>query len=62
INSLQAYRISVDIPSGLNATDGSSELCVKADETITMGFAKTGFYKKHGSEACGKVKIADIGL
>lgn len=62
INNLSSYVISVDVPSGLNAVDGSAKLCVKADKTVTIGFAKTGFFKRHGPKVCGKIKIADIGF
>ncbi|MFH1868091.1 MAG: NAD(P)H-hydrate epimerase [Candidatus Omnitrophota bacterium] len=63
INSKKGYKISVDVPSGLDATKGVVKgSCVKADETVTMGFAKTGFYKNDGPEYTGKIKVADIGL
>lgn len=63
INSKKAYKFSVDVPSGLDATKGLTEgSCIKADETLTMGFSKTGFYKNDGPGYTGKVRVIDIGL
>jgi len=63
INTSGAYTISVDVPSGLNATTGSKlGPCVEADETIAMGFSKKGFYSKSGPGHCGKINVIDIGL
>lgn len=63
INSLAAYRIAIDVPSGLNATTGIAEgVATIADLTVTMGFPKTGFYRNNGPCCCGNIKTADIGL
>jgi ADP-dependent NAD(P)H-hydrate dehydratase / NAD(P)H-hydrate epimerase len=63
INMNEAYKISVDVPSGLDATTGiAGGSAVIADKTVTMGFAKTGFYKNDGPFYCGKISVADIGL
>ena len=63
INSSTAYKLAVDVPSGLDATTGMVKgAAVIADKTVTMGFAKTGFYRNQGPFHCGELKIADIGL
>jgi len=63
INSNTAYTIAVDVPSGIDATTGIAQgAAVIADKTVTMGFAKTGFYKNNGLSHCGEIKVADIGL
>jgi hydroxyethylthiazole kinase-like uncharacterized protein yjeF len=63
INLHPAYKIAVDVPSGLDATTGKVEgVAVVADKTVTMGFSKTGFYKNDGPFHCGKISVADIGL
>lgn len=63
INSKNAYKIAVDIPSGLNATNGMvMGAAIKADMTITFGCYKTGMLFGAGREFCGEVKIIDIGL
>lgn len=63
MNDADAYIVSVDIPSGINASTG--EVCgvaVKADETVTFGFYKCGQIFYPGREYCGKVTKACIGI
>ncbi len=63
INSKSAYRVAVDIPSGLNATSGRiMGEAIKADLTVSFGNYKTGMFFASGREYCGEVEIADIGL
>jgi len=63
INSSKAYVISVDIPSGLDATTGRLlGCCVKADQTITFVAKKRGMVFKGGKQYCGKVLVRDIGV
>jgi ADP-dependent NAD(P)H-hydrate dehydratase / NAD(P)H-hydrate epimerase len=53
--------VAVDIPSGLNATNGMAEGdAVKADLTVTMAAPKTGLYIGRGKELSGNISIADI--
>ncbi len=54
---------AVDIPSGLNASNGQvSEGCIRADKTVTFGLPKKGFYEDEGPVVCGEIVIADIGF
>ncbi|MDE6613974.1 MAG: NAD(P)H-hydrate dehydratase [Clostridia bacterium] len=62
INASKAYKISVDIPSGLDGDNGKYALCVKADETITVQYAKTGLYLNDGKDMTGKLCIIDVGI
>ncbi|KAF0134361.1 MAG: hypothetical protein FD145_741 [Candidatus Saganbacteria bacterium] len=63
LNSLNIPILSIDVPSGLNATDGLvMGAAISADTTITFQFAKTGFYKGEGQTHAGKIVIADIGI
>lgn len=63
LNCQRARIISVDVPSGLDATTGlANSAAVIADQTVTFGFAKKGFYENDGPLYCGKIDIADIGL
>lgn len=63
INGLQAYTISVDVPSGLSADTGKVlGAAVQADETVTLAFAKRGLYLYPGSFYAGKISVADIGI
>lgn len=63
INCKNAYRVAIDIPSGLNGTTGLiMSAAVKADLTVTFGSYKTGMLFGAGREYCGEVVVADIGL
>lgn len=56
-------RISVDVPSGINADDGRCMgTCFHADVTLTFGKNKTGLLACDGPEAAGKIKVCDIGI
>ena len=61
INRLKAFRIAVDVPSGLDADSGkASGEAVKADLTVTFHKAKPGLLK--AERFVGELKVADIGL
>ncbi|CUS78371.1 NAD(P)H-hydrate epimerase [Candidatus Kryptobacter tengchongensis] len=63
INTVRAYTVSVDIPSGLNGDTGEVEgIAVRADLTATMGLAKTGLMLNMGKILPGKIYIIDIGI
>jgi len=61
INDSGKPVISVDIPSGLNATTGEiATSCIKANETLTFGLPKIGCYKNKGPKFCGKIRAFPI--
>ncbi|MDE6605048.1 MAG: NAD(P)H-hydrate dehydratase [Clostridia bacterium] len=62
INASRAYKISVDIPSGLDGDNGRYVACVKADETITVQYAKSGLYLNDGKDMTGSLSIIDVGI
>lgn len=62
INLSRAYKISADIPSGLNADNGRFNVSVKADKTVSMQFAKCGHYLNDGKDMTGQLIVADIGI
>ena len=69
INSSKAQRfngskvLSIDVPSGLNADTGEiSNVCIKADQTATMGLPKIGHFFHPGKEYSGEVTVIDIGV
>ena len=62
-NRLNALRIAIDIPTGLNCTtDLSGSLVFKADVTLTMVARKTVFQKPAAQEFIGEVRVVDIGI
>lgn len=63
INSLSGRIVSVDIPSGIDATTGAILGCtVRAHKTVTMALPKLGMYLYPGRDFCGEIEIADIGV
>ncbi|NLY87673.1 MAG: NAD(P)H-hydrate dehydratase [Clostridiales bacterium] len=63
INTQSSYKISVDIPTGLEASEGKvMGTAIIADLTLTFGYYKTGMFFGRGKEYCGEVKLIDIGL
>lgn len=63
INASSAYILSVDIPSGLDATTGKIlGCCVKADKTVTFVAKKRGMVVGDGPKYCGRVVVKDLGI
>lgn len=57
------YVLSVDVPSGICATDGKVKgIAIKADETVTFGFFKRGLFLYPGKEYAGKCHLAVMGI
>lgn len=63
INRYAKFVLSVDIPSGVNADDGSlAGVAVKADETVTFCAYKYGMLLFPGADYCGKVRVEGISI
>jgi len=64
VNGLaKASIISVDIPSGIDASTGAVLGCaVKADVTATMAMGKIGLCQLPGLAHTGRVEVVDIGV
>ncbi len=61
INEMQAFRLAVDVPTGLDSETGEMlGEAVKADLTITFHKAKPGLLK--AKEHVGELVVKDIGL
>jgi hydroxyethylthiazole kinase-like uncharacterized protein yjeF len=55
--------VAVDLPTGVDADTGVADArAVRADLTVTLGFAKVGLYALPGAELAGRVQVADIGI
>ncbi|HLX13085.1 MAG TPA: NAD(P)H-hydrate dehydratase, partial [Bacteroidota bacterium] len=62
INTSSANRVSVDIPSGMNADTGSPmPVAVKSNLTVTMGFKKIGFVSPAADRYLGSLVVTSIG-
>lgn len=53
--------VALDIPSGLDADDGTGDVILRADLTLTMGFLKRGFFVGRGPEVTGEIRCVDFG-
>ncbi len=63
INDSGAKVISVDMPSGINATTGKVLGCaIKADMTVSFAYTKLGQVLFPGAEHSGLLKVRDIGI
>lgn len=63
MNQARAPKVSLDVPSGLNADRGDCfGLGVRATLTLTFGLAKRGFFVNEGPRHVGRLKILPIGF
>lgn len=63
INASDAYKIAVDIPSGVCGSNGKIyDICVKADETYTFGAGKLGMYLYPSAMYTGEIHVVNIGF
>lgn len=62
MNRLSCPKLSLDIPSGLCADTGRVlGCCVKADQTVTFGLPKKGFFVGVGPRMTGSIVVKNIG-
>ena len=63
MNDLDAYKIAIDIPSGIDSYTGFIlDTAFKADTTITFELMKLGMITGAGFELSGNVIVAPIGI
>jgi len=62
LNSLKAYKIACDIPSGISENGNISPIAFRADTTITMGALKVSLYSDNAKDYTGKIKVANLGV
>ena len=63
MNAARAPVVSVDVPSGVDASTGEiADLAVEADLTVTFHAQKVGLVVAPGRFSAGRVVVADIGL
>lgn len=61
INKMPAFKIAVDVPSGLNPDTGeTADKCVRADMTVTFHKMKRGMSKR--KDLCGIIFVEKIGI
>ncbi len=62
LNELKTFKIAIDIPSGLDADTGSTDLCFNAEMTITLGELKKGLFIQDGYSFAGEIIKGNIGV
>ncbi len=62
INQSGKKTLSIDVPSGVEADTGRTELGIKADTTVTFSLPKPGLYLYPGCEHAGRVVVKNIGI
>ena len=63
LNRKEAYRIAIDVPSGVDATTGRVlGTAFQADLTVTFGLSKVGLCLYPGASYAGQVVVKDIGF
>lgn len=64
IRALRGARVlSVDVPSGLDASSGAAhDPCVRAELTCTLTAMKRGLWAERGRAHAGEIIVADIGM
>lgn len=63
INNLSSFKLSVDIPSGIDSDTGEIRgVAIEADRTATYGFQKLGMAMYPGRSLCGEIEVVDISI
>lgn len=63
LNQKEAFRIAIDVPSGVDATTGQvMGISFQADLTVTFGLSKIGLLLYPGAASAGKVVVKEIGF
>jgi hydroxyethylthiazole kinase-like uncharacterized protein yjeF len=63
MNALPAPRLSIDVPSGLDADTGRAlGACLRASHTTTFIALKPGLLTLDGPDHCGEISIQPIGI
>lgn len=63
VNEAQKTVLAIDIPSGIDATNGQVlGIAIQAKETVTFGTLKSGLLFFPGAKYAGAVQVADIGF
>jgi len=61
VNNTKTIVVSLDVPSGIDSTNGEvKSVCIKSDYTLTLALPKTGFKKVE--QFIGKLLLADISV
>lgn len=63
LNKKKSLKVSIDVPSGLNSSNGEvKKVAFKANIIYTIQFLKLGFYLGDGQRYFEKISLIDIGI
>lgn len=63
VREVARFLVAVDLPTGMNADSGVfDDNGLRADLTLMLGFPKLGPLVSTGENACGEVRVLDIGI
>ena len=62
INASGAFIVSVDINSGMNGDTGETEIAVRSDLTVTIGYVKNGLITANAGTYMKRLVCVDIGI
>ncbi|CUU83437.1 bifunctional ADP-dependent NAD(P)H-hydrate dehydratase/NAD(P)H-hydrate epimerase [Campylobacter hyointestinalis] len=62
INNVDALKIAIDFPSGLEKNGRILGACFKADFTVTMGVRKLGLYSDAAKDFVGEIVCSNLGI
>lgn len=62
LNKINAFKVAVDIPTGLNADTGWGDVVFKSDLTVALGELKKGLFIGEGANCSGEIVKGNIGV
>ena len=62
LNSMDGYKLSCDIPTGIDEFGSIGSIAFKADTTVTMGALKESLYLDCVKDYVGEIVVANLGV
>ncbi|MGK9477605.1 NAD(P)H-hydrate dehydratase [Melioribacter sp. OK-6-Me] len=62
LNTIDAYKVAIDLPTGLDVDTGYGSVVFNADLTVALSEYKSGLFYGRGYTHCGKVVKGSIGI
>lgn len=62
LNSLCGFKISCDIPTGVNSSGNIDNIACNADVTIAMGALKVAYFSDISKDFMGELKVVNLGV
>jgi len=62
LNSINGYKLSCDIPSGINNKGQIESVAFHSDTTITMGALKKSLFTDYAKDYIGNIIVANLGV